>query len=112
MTNQRGIVDPALEEKVLQDAADASSSSDRRKGWSPEVRVLVIMLACGLMMNGVGLFAIWMTNYLDSRRNDNQVVQIDCNSAARLSELEEGVSKILDIPKDAIRIRPCDKKEK
>lgn len=71
-----------------------------------------ILLCVAVVMNGLGLLAIWGANYFDSQRDSREVVEIDCNNAARLSELEEGVSQILNIPKDAIFIRPCDEENR
>jgi len=84
----KGHVDQALEDQVLQDAKDASDyvGADRRRGWSSELRAVIIMLAIGLVMNGVGLFAVWYTNYLDGLRSDRQVLQIDCNSRQAIED--------------------------
>lgn len=78
-----------------------------RKRVDPTFMLLVV----AVVMNGCGLLAIWASNYFDSQRDSSEIVQIDCNNASRLSELEEGVSAILGIPRDAIEIRPCSEED-
>lgn len=78
--------DPELEAKVLQEAAAYDGTIERRAGWSSELKTVVIMLSVGLVMNGIGLFAMWLTNYYDARRDAREVVQIDCNSRQAIED--------------------------
>lgn len=100
-------VDPDLEKKVL---AEAGEPNDRRR-WSKELKVVLVMVGVGLVMNGVGLFMIYLTDKWDKERQANLIEDLDCINGERIAALEEGVSSYVGIPADAIIITPCNKEE-
>jgi hypothetical protein len=106
MSTPEGI-DPELEAHVLQqeterqeDAGHLSRHPDT--GWPNGLKVVVILVCVGLIMNGLGLLAIIMTGR-------NIILNVDCNNADRLAEISQGLEKGGILKNGTITIKPCDK---